>query len=155
MIGVFVVIQFVSLYAVLTNLKYDVSIANRKFGIVISTYPSHKWLACKILIYDNFGYCHKDFNSGNILQNKVNSYISDLEPYIVPEVLNGEPYILASDIYNICNGLRPEFGKGIPEFYKKLAYRCMNENPNQRPTSDELHELLYFADRYYTRIQAK
>ncbi|CAI2187821.1 9910_t:CDS:2, partial [Funneliformis geosporum] len=65
-------------------------------------------------------------------------------------VLNGESYTLASDIYSfgvimtelstgnpsfydrkhdvslaldICNGLRPEFGKGTPEFYKKLAYR--------------------------------
>jgi len=34
----------------------------------------------------------------------------------------------------ICDGLRPEFGKGTPEFYKKFAYRCMDANPNQRPT---------------------
>ncbi|RGB28781.1 hypothetical protein C1646_715227, partial [Rhizophagus diaphanus] len=31
----------------------------------------------------------------------------------------------------ICNGLRPEFGKGTPEIYKKLAYRCMNAIPDQ------------------------
>ena len=75
-------------------------------------------------------------------------------PYIAPEVLNGEPYTLSSDIYSfgvvmtelssgkppfhkrkhdisltieICNGLRPEFGKGTPEVYKKLAHRqCWN-----------------------------
>ncbi|CAI2193222.1 1443_t:CDS:2, partial [Funneliformis geosporum] len=86
-------------------------------------------------------------------------------------VLNGESYTLASDIYSfgiimaelstgnppfynikhdvslaldICNGLRPEFGKGTPEFYKKMAYKCMNANPNQRPTIDELFDILYF-----------
>jgi serine/threonine protein kinase len=86
-------------------------------------------------------------------------------PYIAPEVLSGEPYTSSSDIYSvgvvmaelssgrppfynkkhdlslaiaICNGLRPEFGKGSPEFYKELAYKCMNANPNERPTADEL-----------------
>ncbi|POG79175.1 kinase-like domain-containing protein, partial [Rhizophagus irregularis DAOM 181602=DAOM 197198] len=135
------------------------------------------------------GYFHKDFHSGNILLNYENnentSYISDFGlsgpsneqksdnkicgvlPYIAPEVLNGEPYILSSDIYSfgvimtelssgkppfhnrqhntglslaICNGLRPEFGKGTPEIYKKLAYRCMNAIFNQRPTAEELYD---------------
>ncbi|CAB5320900.1 unnamed protein product [Rhizophagus irregularis] len=91
--------------------------------------------------------------------------------YIAPEVLIGESYTLSSDIYSfgvimaeissgkppfykrrhdanlaseICNGIRPEFGRGTPEVYKKLAYKCMNANSNQRPTANELHELLYF-----------
>jgi len=85
--------------------------------------------------------------------------------------LNGELYTKASDIYSfgivltelssgkppfcdknhdfnlslaICNGLRPEFGKGTPEFYKKLAYKCMNANPDQRPTIYEIHDTLLF-----------
>ncbi len=45
---------------------------------------------------------------------------------------------------DICNGYRPEFGKGTPKIYKKLAYRCMNANPNQRPTANELYDILYF-----------
>src|ERR1044072_8433797 len=141
------------------------------------------------------GYFHKDFHSGNILRAKFNNedydrtYISDfglsgpsneqksndkrcgILPYIAPEVLNGEPYTLSSDIYSfgivmaelssgkppfhkrkhdaslaleICNGLRPEFGKGTPEIYKKLAYRCMDANPNQRPTAHELYNILHF-----------
>ena len=134
-------------------------------------------------------YCHKDFHSGNILQVSKTSFISDFGltgpadeqksddkiygvlPYIAPEVLNGELYTLASDIYSfgvimaelstgnlpfynrmhdfelsldVCNGLRPEFGKGTPEFYKKLAYRCMDANQNQRPKADELKEILNF-----------
>jgi serine/threonine protein kinase len=92
-------------------------------------------------------------------------------PYIAPEVLNGEAYTSSSDIYSfgvvmaelssgkppfynkkhnlslalaICNGLRPEFGKGTPEIYKKLAHRCMNANPNQRPTVEELYLIIFF-----------
>ncbi|GBB92951.1 hypothetical protein RclHR1_02090015 [Rhizophagus clarus] len=132
-------------------------------------------------------YFHKDFHSGNILNNDGASFVSDFGlsgpsneqkldnkicgvlPYVAPEVLNGEPYTLSSDIYSfgvvmaevssgkppfynrkhdtilaleICNGLRPEFGKGTPEIYKKLAHRCMNANPNQRPTANELEEIL-------------
>src|SRR5688572_17404936 len=44
----------------------------------------------------------------------------------------------------ICEGLRPEFEKGTLEFYKKLAYRCMDANPNQRPMASELWDIFYF-----------
>src|SRR6185369_4622119 len=134
-----------------------------------------RWLASDLKSLHGLGYFHKDFHSGNILQIVTynGSYISDFGlsgpsneqksdnkicgvlPYIAPEVLNGEPYTLSSDIYSfgvimtelssgkppfykrkhdaslaleICNGLRPEFGKGTPEIYKKLAHRCMNAN---------------------------
>ena len=145
----------------------------------------------------HLGYSHKDFHSGNILQNDTLNYLSDFGlsgpaneqksdskiygvlPYIAPEVLNGEPYTLSSDIYSfgiimvefssgrppfhdkkhdlrlaldICNGSRPEFGKGTPEVYKKLAYRCMNANPDQRPTAGELSSTLYF---WYHSINGK
>src|SRR5436190_9759475 len=137
------------------------------------------------------GYFHKDFHSGNILKDSTENYayVSDFGlsgpsneqksndkicgvlPYLAPEVLNGEPYTLSSDIYSfgvvmaelssgkppfhkrkhdislaldICNGLRPEFGKGTPEIYKKLAYKCMNANQNQRPTAFELCDIFKF-----------
>jgi serine/threonine protein kinase len=146
------------------------------------------------------GYFHKDFHSGNILQIEYNnnSYISDFGlsgpaneqksddkvygvlPYIAPEVLNGEPYTSAADIYSvgvimaelssgkppfynkkhnlnlaleICNGLRPEFGKGTPDFYKKLAYKCMDANSSERPTAKELYEIFVFW--YYMEVEEK
>src|SRR5437762_4654496 len=53
----------------------------------------------------------------------------------------------------ICNGLRPEFGKGTPDIYKKLAYRCMNANSNQRPDASELLEILEFWDGDYQKSE--
>src|SRR5579864_46918 len=58
----------------------------------------------------------------------------------------------------ICDGLRPEFGKGTPKIYKKLAHRCMNAYPNQRPTVDELYEILDFwcssnVDEHYQELE--
>jgi serine/threonine protein kinase len=44
----------------------------------------------------------------------------------------------------ICNGFRPEFGKGTPEFYKKLAYKCMDANSNERPTAEGLYKIFVF-----------
>ncbi|GET53874.1 kinase-like domain-containing protein [Rhizophagus irregularis DAOM 181602=DAOM 197198] len=45
---------------------------------------------------------------------------------------------------SICNGSRPEFGNGTPGFYKKLAYKCMDANPGERPTAYELDDILKF-----------
>jgi serine/threonine protein kinase len=109
--------------------------------------------------------------SGPANKQKSDDKIYGVLPYIAPEVLNREPYTLSSDVYSfgiimtelssgkppfyykkhdlnlaldICNGLRPEFGEGTPEVYKKLAYKCMNANPEQRPTVGELYDVLGF-----------
>ncbi|CAI2192071.1 7698_t:CDS:2, partial [Funneliformis geosporum] len=103
---------------------------------------------------------------GNMLQDKEYSYISDFgltrpadKPYsndkiydfgiIMAKLSIRNPLFYdkkhnASLTLNICNGLLPEFGKGTPEFYKELAYRCINANPNERPTSKDLREILRF-----------
>ncbi|UZO17062.1 uncharacterized protein OCT59_008424 [Rhizophagus irregularis] len=51
--------------------------------------------------------------------------------------------------YNFNN--MPEFEKGTPEIYKKLAYRCMNADPNQRLKASELMKILVFW--YYSISQ--
>jgi serine/threonine protein kinase len=113
--------------------------------------------------------------SGPANEQKSDDKVYGVMPYIAPEVLNGEPYASSADIYSvgvimaelssgippfynekhdlslalaICNGLRPEFGKGTPEFYKKLAYKCMNANSNERPTAEELCDIFYFWHDY-------
>ncbi|RGB31519.1 kinase-like domain-containing protein [Rhizophagus diaphanus] len=109
--------------------------------------------------------------SGPANEQKSDGKVYGVMPYIAPEVLNGEPYTSSSDIYSlgvvmaelssgkppfynkkhdlnlalaICNGLRPEFGKRTPEFYKKLAYKCMSANSNERPTAKELKNIFEF-----------
>src|SRR5437016_14640920 len=90
-------------------------------------------------------------------------------PYIAPEVLNGEPYTIASDIYSfgvlmsvistgqqpfynishdrnlafkICEGVRPGFSMNTPKFYIELAYKCMDANPDNRPTAGEIYKTI-------------
>jgi serine/threonine protein kinase len=109
--------------------------------------------------------------SGAANEAKSKDKICGVLPYIAPEVLIGKPYTISSDIYSfgvimaevssgippfhkrkhddylaiaICNGLRPNFGNGTPEIYKKLAYRCMDASPGQRPSARELRKILGF-----------
>src|SRR6266540_869679 len=92
-------------------------------------------------------------------------------PYIAPEVLNGKPYTQKSDIYSfgilmseistgqrpfndkahghglmlkICEGLRPAFSNNTPKFYIKLAYKCMDADPDNRPTAEEILKIMDF-----------
>ncbi|RIA87828.1 kinase-like domain-containing protein [Glomus cerebriforme] len=123
---------------------------------------------------------HRDLHSGNILYSN-DWFISDFGfcgpvdkplgsiygnlPYIAPEVIVGEGYTFASDIYsiamlmweissgqppfanyendydlamNIVNGMRPKIVSGTPLEYKKLMKRCWDANPRNRPSIDTL-----------------
>ncbi|RIB21695.1 hypothetical protein C2G38_2298816 [Gigaspora rosea] len=86
-------------------------------------------------------------------------------PYIAPEILLGEEYTQAADIYslgiimtelstgkrpfhgspfnsglalNICNGLRPGFSEKTPKCYIELANQCMDSNPRNRPSAKDI-----------------
>ncbi|RGB30335.1 hypothetical protein C1646_765512 [Rhizophagus diaphanus] len=86
------------------------------------------------------GYCHKDLHTRKFLQiNRVTSCLSDYglsEPAIEQK----------SDDKNT----ESEFGKGTPEFYKKLAYKYMNINSNEKLTTDELYDIFSF---WYSSIR--
>ncbi|RGB29973.1 kinase-like domain-containing protein [Rhizophagus diaphanus] len=142
----------------------------------------------------NEGLVHHDFHSGNILRhgygndsNNLDTYISDLGlchpvdknhtkskvigvlPYLAPEVLRGEKYTKAADIYSlgiimweittsdkpfydrshdnrlaieICSGLRPKLMPGTPECYAQVMQKCWNADPLSRPTAEELFVML-------------
>ena len=98
--------------------------------------------------------------SVNYSSESSTSTIQGVLPYIAPEVLHSHKFTLKSDIYSfgiimyqiadgeppfrdyssdnllamrICNGLRPEMPDSTPEEYKKLAERCCDADPNNRP----------------------
>src|SRR5437868_9116090 len=99
------------------------------------------------------------------------SSIVGVLPYIAPEVLNGRPYTQKSDIYSfgilmsvistgqqpfndnahghglmlkICEGLRPSFSNNTPKIYIELAYKCMDADPDNRPTAEEILKTIAF-----------
>ncbi|PKY53469.1 kinase-like protein [Rhizophagus irregularis] len=135
---------------------------------------------------------HCDFHDGNILiheyvTGKDKVFISDLGlcrpiksslkkddiygviPFMAPEILRGNSYTKASDIYSfsmimwkftsgvppfndkdhnlqlsldICRGERPEIPKGIPQCYTNLMKRCWDEDPNERPSTSEVFDTI-------------
>ncbi|POG75335.1 kinase-like domain-containing protein [Rhizophagus irregularis DAOM 181602=DAOM 197198] len=131
---------------------------------------------------------HKDFHSGNILFS-IDPFISDLGmcqpanikqtvkeegiygvlPYMAPEVLRGQQYTKAADIYSfgiimneflseeipfndiphneflaikICKGLRPTIYKDIPKLLADLIIKCWDAEIKNRPTTKELYQTL-------------
>ena len=100
------------------------------------------------------------------------SRIVGVLPYIAPEVISGrKPYTQKSDIYSfgilmseistgqqpfrnlphdlnlaskICEGLRPAFSNNTPKFYIELAYKCMDADPDNRPTAEEILKTIAF-----------
>jgi serine/threonine protein kinase len=142
-----------------------------KLGYFHKDFHSGNILQIKDTRNNNNSYISDFGLSGPTNEQKSDDKVYGVMPYIAPEVLNGEPYTSSADIYSfgvimaelssgippfynkkhdlklalaICNGLRPEFGKGTPEFYKKLAYKCMNANSNERPTAGELIDIFQF-----------
>jgi serine/threonine protein kinase len=148
----------------------------------------------------NQNYHHKDFHSGNILNeigkgnNFIFSVISDFGlccpanqssadkalygvlPFVAPEVLRGEEFTKAADIYgfgmlmsevisgeapfidrdydlhlalDICKGERPQIPEYAPEPYVILMKRCWNPIPSNRPTSLDLYQ---HFDKWYNII---
>jgi serine/threonine protein kinase len=147
----------------LYDLIYDLQDAHRLEQV-------HKNFHSGNILRNHLLYYISDFGlSGSANEKKLDNKICGVLPYIAPEVLNGKPYTSSSDIYsfgvimvelssgyppfydrkhdlnlalNICNGLRPEFGRETPYNYKKLAHRCMNANSNERPKANELYHVL-------------
>ncbi|RIB04976.1 kinase-like domain-containing protein [Gigaspora rosea] len=151
-----------------------------------------KYISSDLQIIHENDIIHCDLHSGNIFQNDLhNAYIGDLGiaksinktldkevrgiygslPYVAPEVLRGNPFTNASDIYSfgmlmweissgslvfsdykddgsnliveICfNELRPNILKGTATCYANLLKKCWDKDPNKRPSAIEIHETI-------------
>ncbi|GBB99216.1 hypothetical protein RclHR1_03450011 [Rhizophagus clarus] len=140
---------------------------------------------------------HCDLHDGNILNHTdkkdegekadYKTYVSDLGlcqpvksffkkyeicgviPFMAPEILRGNLYTPASDIYSfsmimweftsgvppfvdrahdfqlslsICKGERPEIIKNTPQCYVDLMKKCWNEDPSKRPPTSEVENII-------------
>ncbi|GBB94638.1 hypothetical protein RclHR1_23950003 [Rhizophagus clarus] len=137
------------------------------------------------------GLIHRDLHTGNIvcfdekigitdmglckpvnykeLENMENKVYGVL-PYIAPEILRGQDYTQASDIYSfgiimyeliselppyydtshdeflalsICEGLRPRFNMKVPQLILDLIKRCLDANPLNRPNAMNLSKIIH------------
>ncbi|GES73321.1 kinase-like domain-containing protein [Rhizophagus clarus] len=91
-------------------------------------------------------------------------------PYIAPEILQGRSYTKNADIYSfgiimyevisglppyydvihdenlaikICQGLRPRFKIKVPQLIIQLIKRCLDADQQNRPTAEEIINILY------------
>jgi serine/threonine protein kinase len=133
---------------------------------------------------------HRDFHSGNILRLTYSTVITDMGlckpanylttenaknyiygvlPYVAPEILRGQNYTKAADIYSfgimmyeiisgllpyydlshdnclaikICCGLRPRFNIKVPQLIVYLIKRCLDADPLNRPIAREIKDIL-------------
>ncbi|RIA94160.1 kinase-like domain-containing protein [Glomus cerebriforme] len=134
------------------------------------------------------GLIHRDLHIGNIVcfrqttcitdmglckpanYNELENNIYGVLAYVAPEILRGQPYTKASDIYSlgiimyeiiselspyhdvahdqylaimICKGLRPKFNSDIPKLILHTIKRCLDANPLNRPTAKELSKITF------------
>ncbi|PKB93562.1 kinase-like protein, partial [Rhizophagus irregularis] len=116
----------------------------------------------------DFGLCRPaNYNKSENTKNNVYGVL----PYIAPEILMGNDYSKAADIYSfgiimyevisglppyhdishyenlaikICEGLRPRFNNiKVPQLIVQIVKRCLDANPLNRPTSEEIKNILY------------
>ncbi|UZO20611.1 uncharacterized protein OCT59_013034 [Rhizophagus irregularis] len=127
--------------------------------------PFEKFQNITYIAEGGFGMCQPT----NIKQTVKEEGIYGVLPYMAPEVLRGQQYTKAADIYSfgiimneflseeipfndiphdeflaikICKGLRPTISKDIPKLLADLIIKCWDPEIKNRPITKELYQLL-------------
>ena len=114
-----------------------------------------------------------------VANNSAKKGVYGVLPYIAPEVLHGDPYTKASDIYSfgiimnelvseeipyneiphddflaarICKGVRPRISKVTPKLFEDLIMRCWDAKVENRPTAKELQYIKYWKMKKLMKI---
>ena len=94
--------------------------------------------------------CTPIYSSPEVLQTKSYSKASDVYSFafIVYQVVTGEvPFSNLSSSHQVFNevvlkGERPRIKETVPNVYQELIKKCWSEDPNERPTFEEISTLL-------------
>ncbi|UZO17145.1 uncharacterized protein OCT59_008506 [Rhizophagus irregularis] len=156
-----------TLYYIANSLKeiHEKQMVHHDFhiGNILFNAPYIETYVNKTYILD-MGLCRK---VGDINQNNIYGVM----PYIAPEVLRGNPYTQAADIYSlgmvmyfvatgrqpfddcahdhllalgICDGIRPEINvPKAPKSYIDLMKKCWDSTPENRPNITEFSESIW------------
>ncbi|POG65887.1 kinase-like domain-containing protein [Rhizophagus irregularis DAOM 181602=DAOM 197198] len=164
-----------------SNLDLNIRIWKHKINIL-------KYIAAGLRKIHGKELIHRDLHIGNIVCNRTSPRITDLGlckpanynegnnmmygvlPYLAPEILRGQDYTKASDIYSfgiimyviiselppyykvahdeflaleICKGLRPEFNIKVPKLILHIIKSCLDADPSNRPDAKYLSRIFY------------
>ncbi|RHZ65123.1 hypothetical protein Glove_319g116 [Diversispora epigaea] len=128
-------------------------------------HPGNLLLINGFLSISDFGLCKQENQKSKSKTEKIFGVL----PYIAPEVLSGEEYTMASDIYSfgiiacelitgyppyykiphnrnlalkICQGSRPKIPSEVPKIMVRLIEECWDADPKKRPTSKQLFTII-------------
>src|SRR6266516_5415525 len=124
------------------------------------------------MLLDEYDTCFIGDLGLSILKSEASNIdeIMGVMTYLAPELLNSHSsYSQATDVYafgivmweisshekpfgevdhdlqlalSIVKGLRPEITKDTPSFYRDLMQKCWHPDPTQRPTAQEIRDLV-------------
>ena len=79
----------------------------------------------------------------NVYDNKVDVYSYAMILYEMNECVRAFKGLKLNDLFTkvINNGLRPSFTEHTPEPMRELIQKCWSQNPDERPTFDEIYEI--------------
>ncbi|RIB24762.1 kinase-like domain-containing protein [Gigaspora rosea] len=140
---------------------------------------NHRNIHCRNILIGNNGMTYiTDFGSSSNNKDSITQKICGSVPFIAPEALTENHFTPKSDIYSfgfimwmissgvipyhyrkydedlkqsiLLKGMRPPILKGTPSCFVKLMEQCWDIDPEKRPTSSKIYEIIcswyYFKD---------